>query len=40
MSALFINCLHLILVRKPEGRKPFGRPRNRREDSIKIPLKE
>jgi hypothetical protein len=23
-----------ILVRKPEGKKPFGRPRNRWEDNI------
>jgi hypothetical protein len=26
------------LVRKPEGRRPLGRPRRRREDNIKIDL--
>jgi len=26
------------LVRKPEGKRPFGRPRNRREDNIKMDL--
>jgi hypothetical protein len=28
------------LVRKPEGRRPFGRPRRRREDNIKMDLRE
>jgi hypothetical protein len=27
-----------VLVGKPEGRKPLGRPRHRREDNIKIDL--
>jgi hypothetical protein len=26
------------LVGKPEGRRPFGRPRRRREDNIKMGL--
>jgi hypothetical protein len=27
-----------ILVRKPEGRRPLGRPRRRSDDNIKIDL--
>jgi len=27
-------------VGKPEGKKPFGRPRPRREDNIKMDLQE
>jgi hypothetical protein len=29
-----------ILVGKPEGKRPLGRPRSRREDNIKIDLRE
>jgi hypothetical protein len=29
-----------ILVRKPEGKRPLGRPRHRWEDNIKIDLKK
>jgi hypothetical protein len=29
-----------ILVGRPEGRRPLGRPRHRREDNIKMDLKE
>jgi hypothetical protein len=29
-----------ILVRRPQGRKPFGRPRRRWEDNIKTNLQE
>jgi hypothetical protein len=29
-----------ILVGKPEGKKPLGRPRRRREDNIRIDLRE
>jgi hypothetical protein len=29
-----------ILVGKPEGKRPFGRPRRRWEDSIKMDLQE
>jgi hypothetical protein len=29
-----------ILVGKPEGKRPLGRPRRRWEDSIKIDLRE
>jgi hypothetical protein len=28
------------LVRKPEGRRPLGRPRRRWEDNIKMDLRE
>jgi hypothetical protein len=29
-----------ILVRRPEGRRPLGRPRHRWEDNIKMDLQE
>jgi hypothetical protein len=29
-----------VLVRKPEGKKPLGRPRHRWEDNIKMDLEE
>jgi hypothetical protein len=29
-----------ILVGKPEGKRPLGRPRHRREDNIKMDLRE
>jgi hypothetical protein len=29
-----------VLVGKPEGKRPLGRPRRRWEDNIKIDLKE
>ena len=29
-----------VLVEKPEGKRPFGRPRRRWEDNIKIDLQE
>jgi hypothetical protein len=31
---------HRILVRKPEGKRPLGRPRRRWEDKIKRDLEE
>jgi hypothetical protein len=30
----------MILARKPEGKRPIGRPRHRWEDNIKIDLRE
>jgi hypothetical protein len=30
--------IHRILVGKHEGKRPFGRPRQRREDNIKMDL--
>jgi len=30
--------VHRVLVRKPEGTRPMGRPRHRWEDNIKMDL--
>jgi len=30
--------VYRVLVGKPEGKRPFGRPRRRREDNIKMDL--
>ena len=32
--------VHKVLVEKPEGKRPLGRPRHRWEDNIKIDLQE
>ena len=32
--------VYRVLVRKPEGKRPFGRPRGRWGDNIKIDLQE
>jgi hypothetical protein len=32
--------VHRVLVGKPEGERPLGRPRRRWEDNIKMDLKE
>jgi hypothetical protein len=32
--------VYRILVRRPEGKRPLGRPRRRWEDNIKMNLKE
>ena len=32
--------VHRGLVRKPEGKRPLGRPRRRWEDNIKMDLQE
>ena len=32
--------VHRVLVGKPEGKRPFGRPRSRWEDNIKMDLQE
>jgi hypothetical protein len=29
-----------VLIGRPEGKKPLGRPRRRREDNIKMDLRE
>jgi hypothetical protein len=34
------RCAYRALVGKPEGRRPLGRPRHRREDNIKMDLRE
>ena len=32
--------VYRVLVRKPEGKRPMGRPRHRWEDNIKMDLRE
>ena len=32
--------IYRVLVEKPEGKKPLGRPRHRWEDNIKMDLQE
>ena len=32
--------VHKVLVGKPEGKRPLGRPRRRCEDNIKMDLRE
>jgi hypothetical protein len=32
--------VHRVLIGKPEGKRPLGRPRRRWEDNIKIDLQE
>jgi hypothetical protein len=32
--------VHLVLVGKPEGKRPFGRPRRSWEDNMKIDIVE
>jgi hypothetical protein len=32
--------VHRVLVGKPEGKRPFGRPRRRRKNNIKMDLQE
>ena len=32
--------VHRVLVGKPEGKRPLGRPRRRREDNNKMDLQE
>jgi hypothetical protein len=32
--------IYRVLVRKPEGKRPLGRPRRRWEDNIKMDLQE
>jgi hypothetical protein len=34
------RCACIVLVEKPEGRKPFGRPKRRWEDNIILDLRE
>ena len=34
------RCVHRVLVGKPEGKRPLGRPRRRWEDIIKMDLQE
>jgi hypothetical protein len=32
--------VYKVLVGKPEGKRPLGRPRRRREDGIRMDLRE
>jgi hypothetical protein len=32
--------VNMVLVRKPEGKRPFGKPRPRWEDNIRMDLQE
>jgi hypothetical protein len=32
--------MYRVLVRKPEGKRPLGRPRHRREDGLKMDLRD
>ena len=34
------RAVYRVLVRKPEGKRPLGRPRRRWEDNIKMQLQE
>ena len=34
------RCIYRVLMRKPEGKRPLGRPRRRWGDNIKIDLQE
>jgi len=34
------RCVHRVLVGKPEGKRPLGRPRHRWEENIKMDLQE
>jgi hypothetical protein len=52
LASVFIQCSnkfiatklmtlkHILLLGRPEGRRPLGRPRRRWEDNIKIDLQE
>jgi hypothetical protein len=35
-----VSCAYNILVGRPEGRRPLGRPRRRWEDNMKMDLRE
>jgi len=37
---MYISLLHRVLVGKPEGKRPLGRPRRRWEDNIKMDFQE
>jgi hypothetical protein len=34
------RCMYRVLVGKPEGKRPLGRPRRRWEDNIRMDLQE
>ena len=36
----YVGGVHRVLVGKPEGKRPLGRPRRRWEDNIKMGVQE
>jgi hypothetical protein len=40
MQHLWLRDIYMVLVGKPEGKRPLGRPRRRWEDNIKLNLQE
>ena len=38
--SVYSRSVYRVLVGKPEGKRPFGRPRRRWEDNIKMDLQE
>jgi hypothetical protein len=40
LPQIFPGGVHRVLVGKPEGKSPLGRPRRRWEDNIKMDLQE
>jgi hypothetical protein len=34
------RCVYRVLIERPEGKRPLGRPRRRLEDNIKMYLRE
>jgi len=34
------RCVYMVLVGKPEGKRPLGRPKRRREDNIKMDVQK
>jgi hypothetical protein len=34
------RCMYMVLVGKPEGKRPLGRPRCKWEDNVKMDLQE
>jgi hypothetical protein len=39
-SALLLRYIYMVLMGKPEGKRPLGRPRRRWEENIKMDLQE
>ena len=40
MAAVFKGIMYRILVGKPEGKRPLGRPRRRWEDNLNLDLRK
>jgi hypothetical protein len=39
-SFTYAYCTYKFLVGEPEGKRPLGRPRHRREDGMRMDLRE